>query len=114
MKTSGVATVPPRCYLYCLFRNENVFSQHSMSLIQLTFNDGDAEAHRLRLLVEGVTRGRSIPRPAFPASVPDAGLRAIFMVDDSTAAEAGALVSWLETQREIEYAEVAPIRSVTG
>jgi hypothetical protein len=85
-----------------------------MPLIQFKVINRCSAPRRQRVLDEVVAHGGANPRPAFPGNIPDADLRAIFMADVATPAAATALVEWLRKKREIEFAEVAPVRTVRG
>jgi hypothetical protein len=85
-----------------------------MPFVQFKFTNRCSAARRRQVLEDLPAQGGTNPRPAFPPSIPDAELRAIYLADVKTAPQAAQLVQWLQAQPQIEFAEVAPSRGIRG
>jgi hypothetical protein len=85
-----------------------------MPFVQFKFTNRCSAARQRKVLDDLSAQGGTNPRPAFPANIPDAELRAIYLADVVTAPQAADLVQWLQTQPQIEFAEVAPSRGIRG
>jgi hypothetical protein len=82
--------------------------------VQFQFTNRCSAARKRQVLDDVSAQGGTNPRPAFPPSIFDAELRAIYLADVVTAPQAADLVQWLQTQPQIEFAEVAPSRGIRG